>query len=160
HHRQRPEERQDLLPPPPPRRHLRHPLAVMGVRASFVEEPRQLGLHAAAGGSLQGVEVVVAEDGLRPPFADAVAHPLDDRRAVLAAVAEVTEEDESPPLWVSAYLVVAECAAKRVQRPDFAVNVADDVDRSVEQLSHQAKVTHEPPHGLAPGAGIPWPTTG
>src|SRR5262249_47266199 len=62
-------------------------------------------------------------------------------------------EHQPPALGVPAALVVAQPAAQGVQGPDLAVDVADDVDGPVEQLSHQEVVAHL----LLAGVGPPLP---
>ena len=88
------EEDEDVVAPPAAGVRLGDGVAVVVQRAGLVEEPAQFGLHAAAGGGVDGVEVVVAHDGLGAALADAVADPLDDAGAVRPAVAEVADEHE------------------------------------------------------------------
>ena len=53
--------------------------------------------------------------------------------AVRPAVAEVADEHEPAALGVPAHGVVAEAVEQRVEGGDLAVDIADDIDRAVEQ---------------------------
>jgi hypothetical protein len=80
---------------------------------------------------------VIAEQALRRAFVDHLADTLDHAGAVGSAVAEVADEDEAARLRVLAAPAVTEHAKQVFQRVDFAVDVADDVDRPVERARDQ-----------------------
>jgi hypothetical protein len=87
----------------------------------------------------QHVEFVIAEQALRRAFVDHLADTLDHAGAVGSAVAEVADEDEAARLRVLAAPAVTEHAKQVFQRVDFAVDVADDVDRPVEGAPDQGR---------------------
>jgi hypothetical protein len=62
---------------------------------------------------------------------DEPAHEADRARAVRAAVAKITNEDE-PALGMMSFRVVAEHLQQVSQRGEFPVNVTDDINRTRE----------------------------
>ncbi len=80
----------------------------------------------------QEVEFVIAEDALRPARSHELLHQGDHGRAVGPPVHQIADKHQSPLLRVSTVFVVAEMPQQRHQRVDFAVYIADDINRTIE----------------------------
>jgi hypothetical protein len=88
---------------------------------------------AVLGLAEQHVEFVVAEHALRPARLHPVHHPVEHRRAVGAAIAQVAHEHGATTRRVAALRRVAQVPEQGQQGIDLAVNVADHVERTIEQ---------------------------
>ena len=93
---------------------------------------------AVLGLAEQHVELVIAEDALRPTALDPVHDEVEHGRAVRTPVAEVAHEHRATTLGVPAVGGVAEVPEQRPERLGLAVDVADQVQRSVEQTGNRA----------------------
>ena len=85
---------------------------------------------------------MVAERGQRAALLDQALHEGDGAGAVRAAVAQVADEDEAAAVGVPALGVVAEVGQQRVQRLEFAMDVAHDVERAVGQRGEHRGSRH------------------
>lgn len=76
---------------------------------------------------------MVAEHTLRSAAFDKAAHELDHPGTIGPAIAEIACEDEAPTLGVLTVRVVAEPLEQGVQDTELAMDVADQVERSIEE---------------------------
>ena len=120
--------------------------ALTGRRAGkgcvFVVVGRQAGIEVPPGAIFgvvaQQVDLVVADHGHGAAAGHQVRHPREHRRAVGAPVAKVAHKDQRAAIRVPPLGVVAQVGQQRVQRVDFAMDVADDVERSRGQVLDEA----------------------
>jgi hypothetical protein len=107
-------------------------------RLGLAEEPGVAVLLLAA----QQVQLVVPQHALGAPGLDKPTHQGDDRGAVRAPVGQVAEEDQPPPLGMPPPLVVAEPGEQRPDGFDLPMNVGHDVEWTIEEGLHEAKLGH------------------
>jgi hypothetical protein len=77
---------------------------------------------------------VVAEHALRTASLHPAHHPVEHGRAVGPAVAQVAHEYGPTSLRVVALRRVTEVPEQGLQRMDLAMDVANDIERAVEQM--------------------------
>jgi hypothetical protein len=104
---------------------------VIGLRARDDPVVAVLGLVA------QHVYLMVARDALGVTARDQVAHQQYHPGTVWSPIAKVTDEYQPSPVRVLAMLVVAKALQQLAQRAEFAMHVADDVERSFEQRAYE-----------------------
>jgi hypothetical protein len=86
----------------------------------------------------QHVELVIAEHALRLAALHPAHHEVEHRRAIRAAVAQVADEHRATALGMPAVGGIAEVPEEGSERLGFAVDVADQIHRPVEQTGDRA----------------------
>jgi hypothetical protein len=76
---------------------------------------------------------VIAEDTLRPARFNQTGNEIDDCRAIRSTVCQIAHKDQSSALGMLTNPVVAQMSQQRPQRVDLAVNIAHDVETTVEK---------------------------
>ena len=82
----------------------------------------------------QKIQLVIAQNALGQSAIDQFTDPLQHRHAVGAAIAEIADEHQSATGGMPAALVVAKVGQQMPKCIDFAVNVADDVERAFDEV--------------------------
>ena len=99
----------------------------------LVSTLREIPAGARLGSAQQQVDFMIAEHHLRVPGGVGPHEPVQHGGNVVAAINEVADEDEAPPLRMTAVRAVAEMAEQLLQGGVFAVDVADDVEGTGRQ---------------------------
>ena len=99
----------------------------------FAEEPFILVLVTIQ----QDVQVVVAEHTLCSPQLDKILDQIDDAGAVRTAIGQVANKHQSTSVGVLPGEVVAQVSDQMTQRVAVAVNVAHDIQGSIEKWLDQ-----------------------
>jgi hypothetical protein len=93
---------------------------------------------ARFGCATQHTEFMIAEHALRLSGCTQRLHQLDHARTVGAAIAEITDEDQVTPIAMLPVVVIAKVLQQCMQRFEFTVYVADDVERAGSQRCFDA----------------------
>ncbi|SRR5579883_964953 len=102
-------------------------------RQLVMEKPDIIGFAAAE----EDVQLVIAQHALRPLAVHKSADTFEDGGTIRAAVYQVADEDETAAFGMAALGVVTKSLQQRNKGIDFAVNIANYVDGSVEERSYQ-----------------------
>jgi hypothetical protein len=81
----------------------------------------------------QDIEVVIAKHALCPASINKIANEINDCGAVRATVGQISNKDEASALEVCSVIAVAQMSQQRAQRADLTVDIAHDVERTVEE---------------------------
>ena len=76
---------------------------------------------------------MIADNALRVTGLNKPHHLVQHGRAIRPAVRQVADKYEPPPVLVSPVLVIAKMAQQVFERIDFAMDIADDINRAVKQ---------------------------
>ena len=79
----------------------------------------------------KNVQFVVAQNHPCPSAFISLFEPRQHRGAVGAAVAQIADKHQPPPVRMETVVAVAEPVQQRLKGGKFAVNVADDVQRRI-----------------------------
>jgi hypothetical protein len=80
----------------------------------------------------QEVQVVVAEDALRSTILDKPFDQGDNPRAVWPTIRKVAQKDDLSALRVPAQLVVAQVSEECAEHLKLAMDIPDDIERTVK----------------------------
>lgn len=100
--------------------------------------------------SEQDIQVMVAQNALCPARFNEALNEMDDCRAVGATVGQITYENQSTTIGMDAIICVAQVPQQRTQGIDLTVNIANDVERSVEKGLDERFVQDSPPCRCSP----------
>jgi len=84
------------------------------------------------------VDLVIAKHSHRPSLLNQTSHQRKHSGAVVPAIAKITDEDQAPPLGVPPVQSVAQMAEQVTKRCVLAVDITDDVQRTLRQGLNQA----------------------
>jgi hypothetical protein len=112
-------------------KHLRHDNATFLV--FFAKEPTIVVLAVAE----QDVQIVIAQHTLGTTDFDKTLNEIDDGRAVGATVGQIADKDKSSAIGMLPAVAVAKVSEQRAERGDLAVEIANDVERAVEEGSDE-----------------------
>ena len=134
------------------RQNLRHGRAVL--RAKFVAKiPSIVVLPMVQ----QDIQVVIAKHALGPPRFHQHLNQPNNRRTIRPAIRQIANKHKPPAIPVRAMRIVPEMLHEERKSLDFAMHIADDIDRAVEErldgrwhrfgCNQQRNGTAEPPSG-------------
>ena len=110
------------------RQNLRHKRAVL--RAKLVAKiPRIVVLPMAQ----QNIQIVIAKHALCPPRFHQHLNQPNDRRTIRPAIRQIANKHKPPALRVRAMRIVPEMPHEERKSLDFAMHIADDIDRAGEE---------------------------
>mmetsp|Transcript_5973 Transcript_5973/g.14775 ORF Transcript_5973/g.14775 Transcript_5973/m.14775 type:complete len:394 (+) Transcript_5973:32-1213(+) len=98
----------------------------------------------------QQVELMISQYHLRATLLHKEAHRPHHSDGVRPPVHQISHEDQATALGMHTVAVVAEAEKQRLQLPALAVDVPDDVDRSVEELSDECHARPSTPRRRQP----------
>jgi len=81
----------------------------------------------------QNVEFVITQDTLHTARFNEALNEIDNCGAVWSTVGQVTHEDKSAALGMPPIAIVAKVVHQRAQGPDLTVDIANDVEWTVEE---------------------------
>jgi hypothetical protein len=114
------------------RQNLRHELAVLRVKL-LTEIPGIIELSMAQ----QNIEIMIAKHALSPPHVDEPLNQSNDRRTIRPAIRQIADKHKPPPFSMRSIFVVTEMPHEERKHLDFAMHIADDIDRAVEECLNE-----------------------
>ena len=88
------------------------------------------------------VQFVIAQDALCVSLSNQVADEANNSGRVRATVYQISYENQFSAIGVGTVSVVSESIEQFAQRSTLPMNVANDINRTVEELPHDWRVFH------------------